>query len=156
MLFPIRPRAYGESAKRAMFVGEGLWKILTSSEGDDAWDKRVGELQADLERFVDGQPIDPKYLFLLYPAHDNVWEIRSVADVPSIRVMGLFAERDVFVATNYALREALGEWQSREWKCVKRMARAIWRCLFITYQPMHTNNVKDLVSGALDGKYFKG
>src|SRR5215469_8807587 len=91
MLYPIKPRAPGFNPQRAMFVGEGLWAVLTSTEGDEAWDKRVGELQADLERFADGQTIDPNYLFLLYPARQGVWEIRSVTHDPSIRVLGLFA-----------------------------------------------------------------
>lgn len=109
----------------------------------------------DLELFAEGQPIDPKYLFLLYPARDAVWEIRSVRDAPSIRVLGLFAAKDVFIATNHALRETLGGWESREWKVVKRAARACWNRLFGTYQPLTSTNVRDLVSGAIDGKYFK-
>jgi len=76
-------------------------------------EKRVAELRADLEVFVEGRIIDPKYLFLLYPAADCVWEIRSVRSNPSIRVLGLFAKRDIFVATNFAFREDLGGWQSR-------------------------------------------
>ena len=38
-------------------------------------ERRVAELQADLEVFVEARTIDPKYLFLLYPARDAVWEI---------------------------------------------------------------------------------
>ena len=155
MLFPLLPRAPGAKANRAMFVAEKLWELLSSPEGNEEWEKRVGELQADLERFVDGQVISPKYLFLLYPAHKGVWEIRSVADAPSIRVLGLFAGKDVFIATNHALREELGGWQSRAWKEVKRMAGAVWRWLFHPYQPLVSIDVKELVSGALDGKYFK-
>ena len=29
--------------------------------------------------------IDPKYLFLLAPARDAIWEIRSIRDAPSIK-----------------------------------------------------------------------
>jgi len=61
-----------------------------------------------LEQFAEGQSIDPAYLKLLAPARDAVWEIRSVRPAPSIRVLGRFAEYDVFVATNYALRKPLG------------------------------------------------
>ena len=73
---------------------------------------RMGRLDADLEHFVVSPEIDPKYLFHLYPSQDCVWEIRSVRDDPSIRVLGMFAAKDVFVATNFALREDLGGWQS--------------------------------------------
>lgn len=155
MLFQLTPRAAGSTVRRALFLSEDVWSILRSSPGDDGWEERVGQLQADLEVFVEGRAIDPKYLFLLYPARKGVWEIRSVRDQPSIRVLGLFAHKDVFVATNAALRENLGGWQSREWKDVKRTAQARWRHLFHTYQPVVTTNVMDVVTGALDGRYFK-
>jgi hypothetical protein len=155
MLFPLMPKAAGAPATRAMFVAEALWGVLNSPVGDDAWEKRVGELRADLERFVVGDPIDPSYLFLLYPARDAVWEIRSTRPDPSIRVLGLFARRDVYVATNHALREDLEGWQSRAWRDVKRAAAAAWRRLFHPYLPSRQKSVKRLVTGALDGKYYK-
>jgi hypothetical protein len=138
-----------------MFVSEALWGVLTSPQGDEAWEQRVAELQADLEYFVEGMLIDPKYLFLLYPARDGVWEIRSVRPNPSIRVLGLFARKDVFVATNYALRENLGGWQSRDWKQVKQAAKARWTYLFHNYQPQVSTKVHSLVTGAINGTYFK-
>jgi hypothetical protein len=79
----------------------------------------------------------------------------AVRHDPSIRVLGCFAERDVFIATNYALREELGGWQSRAWRDVKVRARTIWTHLFHTYQPVITTNVHDVVTGAINGKYFK-
>jgi hypothetical protein len=145
----------GGTIRRALFVSEQLQAVLTSPEGDEAWERRVAELAADLEVFVEARTIDPKYLFLLYPANDAVWEIRSGREQPSIRVLGLFAWKDVFVATNHALREELGGWESREWKTVKRAARAEWRRLFNPYQPKTAIDPKQLVTGALDGKYFK-
>jgi len=60
-----------------------------------------------------------------------------------------------FIATNHALRETLGGWESREWKIVKRTARASWRRLFNSYDPVVDTDVKRLVTGALDGRYFK-
>jgi hypothetical protein len=155
MLFPILPRARGSTIRRAMFVSESLHKVIESPEGDEGWEQRVAELRADLEVFVEARTIDPKYLFRLYPARDGVWEIRSVRDNPSIRVLGLFAWKDVFIATNHAFREDLGGWESREWKNVKRAALASWRQMFPTYDQKVTTSVQLLVTGALDGKYFK-
>ena len=155
MLFPVLPRARGDTIRRALFVSADLHAVLTSPEGDQDWERRVAVLQADLEVFVQARTIDPKYLFLLYPLRDAVWEIRSIRDEPSIRVLGLFAWKDIFIATNYALREELGGWESREWKIVKRTARAGWRQLFHPYEPKIEADVKRLVTGALDGKYFK-
>jgi hypothetical protein len=155
MLFPLVPKAEGSPIRRAMFVSEALWSDLNSVEGDDEWDARIGRLRADLETLVIEEFIEPKYLFRLWRPSDAVWEIRSVRDDPSIRVLGLFALKDVFISTNYALREALGGWQSRAWKEVKRMAKAIWRHLFHPYRPIVTTDVNDVISGAVDGKYFK-
>jgi hypothetical protein len=155
MLFPILPKAAGAPINRAMFVEEALWGVLDSPVGPPEWEQRVGELRADLEQFVTGEPIEPSYLFLLYPSRDAVWEIRSVRPDPSIRVLGRFALKDVYVATNHALRADLGGWQSRAWKEVKRAAIAAWSRLFNTFQPLITINIDDLVTGALNGRYFK-
>ena len=68
MLFPVLPRARDSTIRRAMLVTERLHEVLTSPEGDEEWERRVAELQADLEVFVEARTMDPKYLFLLYPA----------------------------------------------------------------------------------------
>jgi hypothetical protein len=94
-------------------------------------------------------------LFQLYPRSKAVWEIRSVQDSPSIRVFGLFAEMDVFVATNFALRSELGGWESREWKQARRNATVEWNGLFKPYHPLHGDSVDDVVTGAISGRYFK-
>lgn len=154
-LFPVIPRMAGAPLRRAMFVTAHLRNVLRSSYEDPEMEARMGHLEADLDHFVLSQTIDPKYLFHLYPARDGVWEIRSVRHDPSIRVLGHFADRDVFIATNCAFREDLGGWQSRQWKEVKRAARANWNQLFHTYQPIIGTDVRELVSGALDGRYFK-
>jgi hypothetical protein len=154
-LFLLEPRAAGTSPKRVLLIEERLWDFLNEPGPDDDWEERKGFLLADLEVFAAGEPIGPKYLFLLYRASEGVWEIRSVRPQPSIRILGRFAQRDVFVATNFALREELGEWQSREWRNVKITARTKWVNLFHTYQPLISTNVSDVVSGAINGKYFK-
>lgn len=155
MLFPLVPRAAGSAPRRAMFVSEDIWSLLSTEHQDDDMEDRLGILQADLEQFAEGRTIDPKYLFLLYPATEGVWEIRSLRPDPSIRVLGFFAKRDVFIATNLALRENLGGWESREWKDIKRLARTRWGHLFHTYNPMVSTNLSELVTGTIDGKYFK-
>jgi hypothetical protein len=138
-----------------MYVSEGLWALFATSHPDPIMESRVGTLRADLETFVDGAPLYPSYLFLLSPAQEGVWEIRSTRDEPSIRVLGLFAAKDIFIATNYALRSNLGDWPSREWRDAKVAARTIWTNLFHTYRPIITTNVHRVVTGAINGKYFK-
>jgi len=154
MLFPILPRSAGDVAERAMFAGERLWKVL-HEQGDDEWKFRVGDLIADLERFVTGEVIAPKYLKLLAPARDAIWEIRSCDKDPSIRVLGLFAKKDVFIATNVRLRSELGGWDSEEWRRAKREAAAIWRQLFGPEQPVRSTTLSELVTGYENGRYFE-
>ena len=155
MLFPLIPIAPGASVRRALFVAEDLWSVLQSPEGDAEWEERIGNLIADLENFVTADEISPRYLFLLSPARDCVWEIRSVVHQPSIRVLGQFGLKDILVTTNFALREDLGAWNSPAWREVKRRSIAIWRALFTIYKPVQTVNVSDVVSGATNGKYVK-
>lgn len=155
MLFPLLPKARRSAPRRLMFVSEGLWGLLNSPEGDAEWEERIANLRAELERFVEGRSIDPKYLFLLHPARDCVWEIRCTKHDPSVRVMGFFAAKDVFIATNFCLREDLGGWQSREWRAAKRQAGAEWRRVLHPYSPMPQTRIRTLVTGALDGKYFR-
>jgi hypothetical protein len=156
MLYPLFPRAAGASPKRAMLIAEGLWNFIHESGPDQDWEDRKGFLQADLEVFAEGQQIGPKYLFLLYPANEGVWEIRSTRPNPSIRVLGRFVEKDIFVATNFALRDELGGWGSRQWRDVKVMSRTVWVNLFHQYKPLITADVNRVVSGAINGKYFRG
>lgn len=156
MLYPLRPKAAGSPIYRVLFLAEDLWKFLYEDIHDDDMEDRIGTLLADLEQFVTSEEITPKYLFLLYPSRDAVWEIRSVQDKPSIRVLGLFAAWNVLVATNMALREELGGWESRQWKQVKRKARAAWNSILQPYAPVVTTKVQRVVSGAIDGKYFRG
>jgi len=155
MLFPLRPKAAGTTSRRALFVSEALWALLETSHPDPKMEERLGFLQADLETFAEGAKLHPRYLFLLYPAREAVWEIRSMRPQPSIRVLGRFADTDVFIATNYALRDELGGWKSRAWRDVKVTSRAVWTQLFHTYRPIVTTNVHDVVTGAIDGKFFK-
>lgn len=154
-LFPLIPKAAGSSPRRAMFVSEEVWNLLSVTHDDEEMEDRLGKLQADLEQFAEGQPVDPTYLKLLAPARDAVWEIRSVRPAPSVRVLGRFAMYDVFIATNYALRKPLGGWESNEWKAAKRAALACWNRLFGTYPPLRSTEIGDLISGAHNGKYYK-
>jgi hypothetical protein len=155
MLTPLIPRAAGATVRRALFLTEEVRGILYSDEGGPEWEQRVGELRADLEAFVEGLLITPKYLFLLSPTAKGIWEIRSVRTAPSIRVLCLFAERDILVATNAALRGDLGLWQSHDWREAKRRAQAQWRGLFHQYQPVISTSVDDVVTGAVGGQYHK-
>jgi len=155
MLYALWPKRRSSPARRAMLLTEEMHVALTAYREDPAERMRFGELRADLEHFVTSAQIDRKYLFHLYPMADAVWEIRSVREAPSIRVLGFIAAQDVFVAVTYALREDLGAWQSREWKTIKRRARAQWNALFQPYQPKFGTDPTQCVTGVIGGKFYK-
>ena len=155
MLHILVPKVPGDSHRRVLVIGSRLWEEIESEPRDSAWEVRIGQLKADLENFVISEQIRPSYLFRLYPRADAVWEIRSVEEDPSIRVFGLFVEKDVFLATNYALRSELKEWESREWKQARRNSIVEWNGLMHQFQPMRGDDIHAFVSGAIDGKYWK-
>lgn len=156
-LIPVRPRSRRAVIRRAMFVYAPLWEELGRDDADGISLERKANLRADLDVFVSSETLDPKYLFWLSPVRDLVWEIRSCRDDPSIRIVGLFADKDVFVATNFQRRDALGGWNSEEWKLAKRNALAHWRALFFTYLPHGSKGatIDDFFTGALSARYFK-
>jgi hypothetical protein len=108
-------------------------------------------LEADLATFVHHPSIDSEYIYLLSPPRDAVWEIRSVRPEPQIRVFAFFAAKDVLVATHFAWRADLSD---SAWKEEKKRAKAIWDSLFPGFQPKGSTDIRTLVTGAVDGKYF--
>ncbi len=151
------PRSRRARKLRALLMTERFSEEIQSGEDGYLDAERKGILRADLETFVTSPTLDPKYMFWLHPITDCVWEIRSVRDKPSIRVLGLFAKKDVFIATNIYRRDYLGVWESEGWKEAKRNAMAQWRSIFYQYQPLGKNGgeIYEFFSGALPGKYFK-
>jgi len=136
-----------------MYLTEELYLAISGPNPKDV--ERFARLEADLADFVTSPTLDPGYLKSLWPARDGVWAIRSVRPKPSIRVLGLFAAKDKFVATNFALRKKLGGFDSAQWRIEKRRAKTIWRQLFPSYPYIPGRNVDELFSGAIDGKYFE-
>lgn len=154
-LISLKPLAPGTSEQRVMLVTPELMATLDGpwQSNDDA--DRIARLRAHLDHFVSGGFIDPGYLKQLTPKTDEVWTIRSKRPRPSIRVLGRFAARNVFVATNYELRGSLNEIGSIEWGRATRHCKAVWRALFEPYPPMPGETINDYVSNAANPKLFK-
>lgn len=153
-LFVLNPIAPGSSPRRAMFVTVSLNQML-----EGPWDSRDDEirfsrLRADLDHYVEGGFIDPKYLTRLRPKREEVWEIRSPRPSPSIRVFGRFALRDVFIATHYEVRPPLRGFGSRQWRDAIERCKTEWRNLFPSYQPFSGSQINEYVSNAADPARF--
>ncbi len=79
----------------------------------EAWGRRVGRLQGDLESFVKGEHValsmtpfehGNAFLALMDPVTDGTWEIRSRDPDPGLRVFGRFPCADTFVALSWEPR----------------------------------------------------
>jgi len=136
-----------------MYLARPLYEAISNPAAEHV--ERFARLEADLEVFVTSPRIDPGYLKGLSPPQEGVWAIRSVRPSPSIRVLGFFAMKDRFIATNYALRNELGAFDSKQWKTAMKYATWVWRRLFPAYPFVSSQDANDLFTGALNGTYFK-
>lgn len=141
--------------RRAMLVSADVMQTLEATTNDALTDERLGRLRADLEVFVSEPVIYPKYMFWLTPKRDFVWEVRSVEDEPSIRVLGRFIGHDAFVALTVETRDELKGWNSPSWKRAIRTCVQRWNTIFNPY-PCHTGSKPDdFFTGSVPVQYFK-
>lgn len=123
-------------------------------------------LRADLESFVRGDrvsvclnPYAAKHALFgrLDPPTGEVWDVRSRDPNPGLRVIGRFAEADLFVAFTcwprsvavpWLDRPQLGDGDSEQWDFAINEAKAEWRKLFHPYMPHGTggDDVHDYIS----------
>ena len=139
-LFLIKPTLGGEPL-RFLYGTREINRLIEGPWADEAEEIRCGKLWEDFDRFVEerliGVSLDspykkPKdtYLARLDPGRDEVWEIRSRAPKPGIRVFGRFADTDHLILTNWEYRDPLGGPGSKEFeiemrKCKAEMAKTL-------------------------------
>jgi len=145
-LFIVTPTVPHVAPRRALFVMPELHQLLIGPWKTDAEEARWNKLKADLDHFVGEGLVNEGYMKPLKPRSDEVWEIKSRAPKPSLRVFGSFADCDVFVATSYERRSFLGAFMSFQWHRSTRRSRALWRQLFPTYDPFSGAIIHDYVS----------
>ena len=138
---------------RAMFLVPTLHAKLMCSREDDIEKRRYVALRASLEKFVTNANLESSYLKPLSPKADCVWEIVNKKPRPSLRVFGLFATRDVFIATNHQVRGFLGARGNPAWSEEIRRAVFEWRQLFHEHQqtpfrPLR-GTLDEVISGAV-------
>lgn len=118
--------------------------------------KRMGFLEADLHRFINGDKITVGHAeeptCFLKPLNNcrEVWEIRSRDPKPSLRIFGRFAGKDAFVAITMQHRTILDHIRSRAWAVEIRRCATEWTRLFPHLEPHTGNSTHDYVSNAVD------
>ena len=156
-LFLVEPTMPSEPMNRALYASPTVYRLITGPWEDEDEQYRSGKLRADFDRFVEGRLVPmaldsphkkPKetYLSRMHPAKDEVWQIRSRAPRPAIRVFGRFAFRDCFVALTWRFRRELGGRESREHKKEIRSCLAAWRRTFPAHDALTGESVNDYVS----------
>ncbi len=67
------------------------------------------------------------------PIESEVFDIRCIDPKPGIRVLGCFADFDLFVALTWNVRENLPD--DKSWRDEIERCKAAWRRLFHPYLP---------------------
>ena len=111
---------------------------------------RQGFLEADLLHWVKGGWVTGDYLWPLEPPPKGVFEKRSTAPDPHVRVFARFADRDVIVATHMKLRGNFRGRRSRTWNSQMTDCCTEWRRLFGSVDPIKGSSIYDYVSGECD------
>jgi len=159
-LFRLRPIFLdpGLRERREIYVSEEVNARFSGPWDDPSVEIRCGRAQADLEAFVSRDPIvvarDPRragasYMSRLIPPRDEVWDIRSYDPTPGIRVLGRFAEKDVFIALTWEVRRLLNDFDSPEWRTAIRRCATAWINLFHVYEPLRGDYFADYISDAI-------
>lgn len=157
LLFPVEPTMQSEPMNRALYASPEVHRLITGPWKDNAEKYRCGKLWADFDRFVEGRLIPvsldnpytkPKntYLSRMDPDDDEVWQIRSRAPKPAMRVFGRFACTDCFVGLSWRLRNELGGPRSREFRQEIRRCLAAWRRIFPSYNAFSGDTVNEYIS----------
>jgi hypothetical protein len=151
-LFEIEPFVPGERS-RVIFACKNVRDIVFGPWEFSDDEIRFGKLRADLDHFSSGGFVVVStgrhnicFMKHLSPKRDEVWEIRSRAPRPSIRVFGSFATVDVFIATNWGYREDLGGVCDRNWRDALVRCKSNWRNLFPSYNPVSGEKIDDYIS----------
>lgn len=154
-LISVMPLVKSDRSIRQLLLVEDLYKEIYEEKEEIVDVETFANLIADLEVFVTSETIDPNYLWCLKPKKNGVWEIKSKRPCPQIRIFGVFADKDIFIGTHLESRDDLGSIGSQQWKIAIRTTISIWDKLFPGFTHKKTSDVKNLITGALDGQYFK-
>lgn len=145
------PKRKGAGVPRVVLLDRGLHEAIVQPEPNKA--ERMGRLRADLDHFTTGGFIvvgkgrqNECFLKLLSPVADGICELRSRNPKPSLRLLGGFAEIDVFVGMSIHDRNDLGAEGSREWRDAIVSVKSAWSRSFISYPRVSGGTFNDYLS----------
>lgn len=148
-LIELNPEPDHQRRYRRLFLTQELYEeVFQERDEEKEKDKiiRYARLEVDLSIFVISPTLDPYYLKRLESKDKVVWTIRSVEPDPQLRIFGLFAKKDIFIATHLVERPELDEAQ---YEIEIKRAQRKWRITFPGYDPLASDIPNNLFSGAL-------
>lgn len=80
---------------------------------------------------------------ILCPHEDGVWEFRDVKPRPSLRILGGFMQKDVFIALAPYERFELGKKGTQGWTNALQDFKVQWDKLFDGHNPMYGGKYPD-------------
>ena len=110
----------------------------------------MGFIEEELVTVREGPPShDNAQVARLVP--DGVIELRCLSGAKgmSVRILGYFAEKNVFVGVAWRFRHQLGHFGSAAWDAAIEEARARWADLFPDDPPLNGVFPDDYLSGAV-------
>jgi hypothetical protein len=148
--------AIQDHVKRHMLISVDLRNALVGPWKTTAEGRRFGQLRGDLDAFVEGRRISvanhpyekdkTAYIARVDPVSAEIWDIRSIDPSPSIRVLGCFVEKDLFIALAWSYRDNLDGPGGLLWEAFIQRAQHEWRRLFLTYIPCSGSEISDYIS----------
>lgn len=153
-LFFLPPLIEGVAIMRELFVSEEINRIAHPPWPETSSGRRFARMRSYLDSWSGGRLISiaddpyhkPKRTFMarIDPSQDEVFDIRCRSPKPGIRILGCFADQDLFIALTIAGHEDLTT--EKEWRDEREACKAAWRRLFPTYQPFSGATLNEYVS----------
>lgn len=141
---------------RRVVATEDVNKLVAGPWETTEWQDRCGFLVYEIDQYLNGGLVtvaldpgtdDEDCTFKrLYPAYDEVWEFRSRAPSPGIRIFGSFAETNIFIATNWAIRKDLGAFGSPEWDEAISKSHSAWLRYFYSRSLRKRGQLHDYIA----------
>jgi hypothetical protein len=154
-LYCLEPTIESAQVSRCMFVSRSIHEKIQPTDDDDH-DQRFSALRSDLDKFVTGGQITvahhpykkskKAYIARTDPTSGGIWDIRSIDPRPGLRVLGCFAEVDVFVALEWEFRINLGGPDDKRWRDFIVRCKANWNRTFGPYRPLIGGQTSDFIS----------
>src|SRR3990167_5208519 len=122
-LFHLKPALPQIPVERTLLLSEKVNLLVTGPWPDTQTERRCGRLRADFDAYIANgmlsvawEPYKAKtaYFGRLDQVADEIWDIRSRDPKPAMRILGSFADTDVFVALEWEMRHGLGGPGSKE------------------------------------------